>query len=226
MIDKPRIAPVAALLGDPARANIVMSLMDGRALTASELAAAAGVTLQTASSHLAKLLDGGLLKVEKQGRHKYFRLSGTDAAQLVEALMGFAQRSGADRIRTGPRDAALRAARVCYDHLAGPRAVELFESLERKRFIEGGGGNLRLTQRGRSHIAGFGIDLAALERGRRPLCRSCLDWSERRTHLGGALGAALLTQMLTRKWMRRGEGRLVTFLPRGEAAFRATFLYD
>lgn len=226
MVHKPKIAPIAALLGDPARANIVMSLMDGRALTASELAGAAGVTLQTASSHLAKLLDGGLLAVERQGRHKYFRLSGADAAQLVEALMGFAQRTGAAGIRTGPRDAALRAARVCYDHLAGPRAVELFESLERKRFIERSGRDLRLTQQGRSLIGTFGVDLAGLEQTRRPLCRACLDWSERRTHLGGALGAALLAQMLARKWLRRGEGRHVTFLPRGEAAFRATFLSD
>src|ERR1700712_2667158 len=123
MSDIIRIASVAALLGDPARANILTTLMDGRALTVSELAGAAGVTIQTASGHLAKLEAAQLLCAEKQGRHRYFRLSGPDVAHVLEALMGLAQRTGATRVRTGPKDAALRTARICYDHIAGASGV-------------------------------------------------------------------------------------------------------
>jgi DNA-binding transcriptional ArsR family regulator len=125
MKDGPIIAAVAALLGDPARANMLTALMDGRALTVSELAEAAGVSLPTASGHLSKLDAAGLLFAEKQGRHRYHRLSGHDVAQVIEGLMGLAQRTGAVRVRTGPKEAALRKARVCYDHLAGERGVEL-----------------------------------------------------------------------------------------------------
>src|SRR6201996_9054816 len=125
MKDGPVIAQIAALMGDPARANMLTALMDGRALTVSELALAGGVGLPTASGHLAKLDQAGLLSAEKQGRHRYFRLSGPDVAQVLESLMSLAQRTGAVRVRTGPKDAALRTARVCYDHLAGERAVRL-----------------------------------------------------------------------------------------------------
>src|SRR3954462_6802017 len=121
MNDGPLIASIAALIGDPGRANMLTALMDGRALTASELAGAAGVTLQTASGHLARLVESGLLAVRKQGRHRYFRLSGPDVAEALEALMGLAQRTGAIRVRTGPRDAALRGAPICDTPTAGPR---------------------------------------------------------------------------------------------------------
>ncbi len=137
MKEGPIIASVAALLGDPARANILTALMDGRALTVSELAEAAGVTLQTASGHLAKLDAANLLTAEKQGRHRYFRLSGPDVAQVLEALMGLAQRTGATRVRTGPKDAALRSARVCYDHLAGERGVALLRGARLRGLIDG-----------------------------------------------------------------------------------------
>src|SRR5690606_26763979 len=160
---------------DPARANMLGALMDGRALTVSELALAAGVTLQTASGHLARLRSGGLVSVAQQGRHRYFRLSGPDVAHALEGLMGLAQRTGAVRVRTGPKDAAMRAARVCYDHLAGERGVELLDALTRQRFIIDG----VLTENGRRFFEDYGIDVAALETGRRPLCRACLDWSER-----------------------------------------------
>ena len=223
MKDGPVIASVAALLGDPARANILTALMDGRALTVSELAEAAGVTIQTASGHLAKLDAAKLLTAQKQGRHRYFRLSGPDVAQVLEALMGLAQRTGATRVRTGPRDAALRAARVCYDHLAGERGVELLSGVRQHGFIAGQE-ELALTDKGRAFFGEFGIDLARLEKGRRPVCRACLDWSERRSHLGGALGAEILFRMLEKGWARRDAGRVVTFTHEGLGAFTATFI--
>lgn len=222
MKEGPAIAPVAALLGDPARANMLAALMDGRALTVSELAQAAGVTLPTASGHLAKLEAAQLVAAEKQGRHRYFRLSGPDVAQVLEALMGLAQRTGAVRVRTGPKDAALRAARVCYDHLAGERGVALLDGLERQGLVAGGD-DLALTGKGRDFFTDFGVDVARLEKGRRPVCRGCLDWSERRLHLGGALGAAILSGIVERRWGRRDDSRALVFTPDGLEAFNGTF---
>ena len=222
MKEGPVIASVAALLGDPARANILTALMDGRALTVSELAEAAGVTLQTASGHLAKLDAANLLTGEKQGRHRYFRLSGPDVAQVLEALMGLAQRTGATRVRTGPKDAALRSARVCYDHLAGERGVAMLKGAQLQGFIDDNH-DLALTGKGRTFFADFGIDLAALEKGRRPVCRACLDWSERHSHLGGALGAAILNRLIEKQWVRRDAGRVLTFTREGAEKFDAAF---
>lgn len=222
MKEGPAIASVAALLGDPARANILTALMDGRALTVSELAEAAGVTIQTASGHLSKLDAANLLTAEKQGRHRYFRLSDPDVAQVLEALMGLAQRTGATRVRTGPKNAALRAARVCYDHLAGERGVDLLNGARQQGFIAGEE-PLVLTDRGRAFFGEFGIDLARLEKGRRPVCRACLDWSERRSHLGGALGAAILSRLLEKGLVRRDAGRVVTFTCEGLGEFRSIF---
>jgi len=223
MKEGPVIASVAALLGDPARANILTALMDGRALTVSELAEAAGVTLQTASGHLAKLDAANLLTAEKQGRHRYFRLSGPDVAQVLEALMGLAQRTGATRVRTGPKDAALRSARICYDHLAGERGVALLKGAQRQGLIKGEK-DMTLTEKGRAFFAEFGIDLAQLKKGRRPVCRACLDWSERHSHLGGALGAAILSRMIDRGWVRREAGRVLAFTCEGAEGFEATFM--
>ncbi len=223
MKEGPVIASVAALLGDPARANILTALMDGRALTVSELAEAAGVTLQTASGHLAKLDAANLLTAEKQGRHRYFRLSGPDVAQVLEALMGLAQRTGATRVRTGPKDAALRSARVCYDHLAGERGVALLRGARQRGLIDGEQ-DLALTEKGRAFFTDFGIDLAALGKGRRPVCCACLDWSERHSHLGGALGAAILSRLIDRGWVRRETGRVLTFTCEGVEGFEAAFI--
>ncbi|MDS7596867.1 winged helix-turn-helix domain-containing protein [Agrobacterium tumefaciens] len=225
MNDGPIIANVASLIGDPARANILTALMDGRALTASELAQAAGVTLQTASGHLSKLSDAQFLKGEKQGRHRYFRLSGPDVAQVLEALMGLAQRTGAVRVRTGPKDKALREARVCYDHLAGESGVALLNAIVSQGFVTDGD-DPALTDRGRNFFEDFGIDLSMLEKGRRPVCLQCLDWSERRHHLGGGLGASLLASMQSRDWIRRGQGRVLTFTTKGEKEFRSIFQCD
>ncbi len=227
MKDGPVIAAVAALLGDPARANMLTALMDGRALTASELAGEAGVGLPTASGHLAKLEAGGLVAVEKQGRHRYFRLSGSDVAAVLEGLMGLAERTGAVRTRPGPKEPALRVARLCYDHLAGERGVALLDGLRRRGVLAEQDGALAPTTAGRAFLCDFGIDLAPLTGKRRPLCRACLDWSERRHHLAGSLGAALLARMAELSWLRVGEtGRIVAFTPAGERAFAATFAVE
>jgi DNA-binding transcriptional ArsR family regulator len=222
MRNGPVIAPVAALIGDPARANMLTALMDGRALTVSELAQTAGVTLQTASGHLAKLDTAGLVVAERQGRHRYFRLSGPDVAQALEVLMGIAQRTGAVRIRTGPSDQALREARVCYDHLAGERGVALMQSLTRQEFLSQDADPL-ITVSGQKFFSTLGLDIGTLTRGRRRLCRRCMDWSERRAHLGGALGAQLFDLLIARQWARRAEGRVVVFTTTGLQAFSETF---
>jgi DNA-binding transcriptional ArsR family regulator len=213
---------VAALLGDPARANMMTSLMDGRALTASELAQVAGVTLQTASGHLSRLLLANLVRVEKQGRHRYFRLSGADVAQVMERLMALAQRTGAVRTRAGPRDAALRFARVCYDHMAGELAVGLTADLLRRRLIDDDA-EPRITAKGCRFFREIGIDIGELERGRRRLCWTCLDWSERKVHLSGALGAAVLRHIVAKRWAKLGAGRVVQFTQSGLQSLGTTF---
>jgi DNA-binding transcriptional ArsR family regulator len=225
MKDGPHIARVAGLIGDAARAEMLTALMTDRALTATELAAHAGVTKQTASAHLAKLLDAGLLAVERQGRHRYFRLADRDVAQLLEQLMGVAFRSGAVRLKSSPREPALRKARVCYDHLAGELGVQLFESLvARQRLLRRSGDALRLSPAGRRLCDEFGIDVATLAAQRRPLARPCLDWSARRHHLAGSLGAALLARCVELGWLRRArDSRVVTFSAAGERAFRERF---
>jgi DNA-binding transcriptional ArsR family regulator len=222
MKDGPLIASVAALMGDPARANMLTALMDGRALTASELAGTAGVGLSTASGHLAKLTQAGLLGAEKQGRHRYFRLAAADVAQVLEGLMGLAQRTGAVRVRTGPRDEALRSARICYDHLAGEEGVALLSRLFQAGVLQEGEAPA-VSDKGRGVFRALGIDIESLEGRRRPLCLSCLDWSERRHHLGGSLGAAILRRSIELGWIRRGEGRALKVTPPGRAALQAEF---
>lgn len=222
MKEGPSIAEVAALIGDPARANMLGALMSGRALTAGELAREAGITAQTASGHLARLRDAGLLLVEAQGRHRYFRLSGSDVAQVLEGLMGIASRTGRLRTRTGPRDPDMRRSRVCYDHMAGEWAVRLFEGFVESGRLVVSDCALEISPAGRSFFVAEGIDMVALERGRRALCRTCLDWSERRSHLGGALGKAVLDLALARGWARRSPtSRTLTITPPGHLAFQA-----
>ena len=224
MKDGPSIVGIAALIGDHARAEILTALMAGQALTATELAGVAGVTKQTISSHLGKLLDARLLAVESQGRHRYFRLAEPDVAQLLESLMGVAYRAGAVRVRSSPREPALRKARVCYDHLAGELGVLVFDGLEQRRFVRSGSEGLELTSQGRRFCTELGIDVETLARRRRPLCRACLDWSMRRHHLAGALGAAVLKRCLDLGWAKRAKGsRVVTFSPAGESALRKLF---
>ncbi|MGL5114656.1 MAG: ArsR/SmtB family transcription factor [Beijerinckiaceae bacterium] len=220
MKESPDIAALSALIGDPARANMLMALMSGLALTAGELAREAGVSAQTASAHLAQLREAALIVVEVQGRHRYHRLAGPDVAEALEGLMGLASRLGRLRTRPGPRDDALREARVCYDHLAGEMGVRLFEALVRQGSITMKPQGLAISENGRQRFAAEGLDVAKLESGNRPVCRACLDWSERRSHLAGALGSALLMHFLTRNWAKRQEkGRAILFTPEGMRRF-------
>ena len=224
MKDGPSIARVAALIGDHARADILTALMGGQSLTATELATHAGVTKPTMSAHLSKLVEANLLAVESQGRHRYFRLADRDVADLIEHLMGVAYRTGAVRVRSSPREPALRKARVCYDHLAGDLGVLAYECLAARQFVHTSGTRVDVTTAGQRFFRDLGIEPDALVRGRRPLCRTCLDWSVRRHHLGGALGAALLERCFALRWARREKGsRVVTFTSSGEDALRRAF---
>ncbi|HVK90528.1 MAG TPA: winged helix-turn-helix domain-containing protein [Mycoplana sp.] len=224
MKEGPDIAQIGALVGDPARANMLTALMGGRALTATELAGVAGITLQTASSHLAKLEAGGLVSQRKQGRHRYFALSDDEVGLLLESLMGFAANRGFLRTRPGPKDPALRRARVCYNHLAGDFGVRMLDRLIADRHVVIGGDDAALTAAGETRMAEIGIDLDVLRSQRRPVCRTCLDWSERRSHLAGSLGEALLTRFIDKGWARRSDNsRAIHFTPTGERAFLDLF---
>ncbi len=216
MADGPDIARIATLIGEPARARMLSALMGGQALTASELAEEAGVTRQTASGHLSRLEDGALIAGVKQGRHRYFRLSGSDVAEALEVLMEVVDRRGPARVRPGPREPEMRHARVCYDHLAGTLGVALHDGLLARGWLAPG---LVPTAQGAAAFEDLGIDMDELGKARRPLCRACLDWSERRTHLAGGLGAALFAAFEDRGWLKRVPGARVVRCP-GEAALR------
>jgi DNA-binding transcriptional ArsR family regulator len=224
MKEGPSLAPIAALAGDPARANMLAALMSGKALTASELASEAGITAQTASSHLSKLESGGLVSALKQGRHRYFRLTDAEVAEMLEKMAGVAARAGHLRTRPGPSEPAIRKARACYDHLAGEMGVALFDGLVRSGRIALRGDAVHLTRKGETFARGFGIDLDALAGERRPLCKSCLDWSMRRSHLAGGLGAALFSRIGELGWAARARNsRAVVFTKSGEAKFLREF---
>ncbi len=224
MKEGPDIALLGAMIGDPARANMLIALMSGKALTATELASEAGITVQTASSHLSKLEAAGLLQQRKQGRHRYFTLADEDVAEVLESLMGLAARRGLMRTRTGPKDPALRHARVCYNHLAGDLGVQLFDSLQQRDLLVGSETDFALTEAGRAFLDEMGIDVDALERERRPVCKSCLDWSERRTHMAGALGTAMLTRFMDLGWAERvPKSRVISFTAKGQKAFAEYF---
>ena len=224
MKDGPNSSRIAALLGDPARADALTALLADRALTATELAAIAGVTKQTMSAHLSKLLDAALIDVDQQGRHRYFRLANEDVARLLESLMGVAFRTGAVRLVSSPREPALRKARVCYDHLAGELGVAAYESLLHQHVVQVSREGLRITDSGTDWFARIGVDTVEVARQRRTFCRACLDWSERRHHLAGALGAALLSRFYDLRWASPDKNsRAIRFTPSGELKFRALF---
>jgi hypothetical protein len=167
---------------------------------------------------------GSLVTVEKQGRHRYYRLTGPDVDAMLETIIGVAERAGHTRTKPGPKEPALRQARICYDHLAGDLGVRLFDSLMHRGLLAAGGDGLALSRRGERFVTEFGIDLAKLSASRRPLCRTCLDWSVRRHHLAGALGGAMLDRFFSLKWAHKERGtRVVTFTPRGRAQFDALF---
>lgn len=218
---EPDLAAVAMLLGEPARAAMSLALMDGRALPAGELALRARISPQTASNHLAKLVRARVLLVERQGRWRYYRLGGEAVARAVEALAAIAPPL------TTPRDAGneatrrLRDARTCYKHLAGKLGVGLADALIRERWVEEDGRNYAITTEGIARLAEMGIDVARLRSGRDPIARKCLDWSERRYHVAGPLGAAILEVALRRDWIRRPAGtRAVLLTPVGRAGLR------
>lgn len=225
-----RIAHVAALVGEPARTAMLMALMDGRALTARELADVAGITPATASRHLSLLVEAQLLQVAHQGRHRYHRLASPEVARVLEGLMQLAAppRDGVPRrLAVGPRDAALRMARTCYDHLAGRLGVAIAGHLQASGAVVFDGDDTagHVTDRAEDALRGLGLDaggaLVAGGQGRRPHCRPCLDWSERRMHLAGHLGALICRHCLERGWLLRGTGtRALTITPPGALALR------
>jgi DNA-binding transcriptional ArsR family regulator len=237
------IAAVGALLGDRARTRILSALGDGRALAASVLAVEAGVAASTASEHLARLVGGGLLACERHGRHRYYRLAGPDVARLLEAMARLAPPEPVTSLRQGTRAHALRVARSCYDHLAGQVGTGLMAAMIDGGLIEGGDGVYRpraagrdrlsaagrdvdyvLTGRGADVLSGLGVDLDGAAASRRAFVRYCVDWSEQRHHLAGALGAALHDRLLELGWVRRQpRGRAVWLTPAGAGGLERTF---
>jgi DNA-binding transcriptional ArsR family regulator len=228
MTTSAKMAAIAALVGEAGRARMLIALMDGRALTATELAQLAGISASTASGHLGKLTQAGLLAVLPQGRHRYFRLASPAVARLLEGIMVVAAEPPASEQRPEPRiGRLLRDARTCYDHLAGRLGVALTDALIHKGAIELGDEAGRVTEFGESFLQSFGISFEARRQSRRLYCRPCLDWSERRFHLAGVLGSALLDRTLELGWIIRAvEGRAVSVTPKGRRGFSDRFGVD
>lgn len=214
-------AGVAKLIGEPARAQMLIALLGGRAMTATELAHGANVSPQTASSHLAQMLDAQLLVLEKQGRHRYYRLASREVAAALEALMslGPEQRKAQNAVLE-----PIHIARSCYDHVAGCVGVALADALQTKGWLTATETNYDVTAEGETGLTAFGIDLAALRKQRRHLARPCLDWTERRPHVAGALGAALMAQLLERQWLKKDPKERVLHLTRaGQEGLKRVF---
>lgn len=228
MASNAKFATVAALAGDPVRAAMLHALMDGRALTASELSRVGGITPQTASGHLSQLTEAGLLTVLKQGRHRYHRLATPSVAQMMESIMRVASDLEARKpaIRTGPKDEALRAGRTCYDHLAGRLGVSIADALVAGGYAELSDDAGLITNSGTAALARIGIDIQVIQdakrkRGSKVLCRPCLDWSERRPHIAGKIGNAICTHSFNEGWIRRVQDtRAVVVTPKGHQIFR------
>ncbi len=217
-----QVAEVAAMLGDPARANMMLALGDGRALPAGELASGAGVTAQTASSHLGRLVEAGLLTVVQQGRHRYFRIASARVGALLEAVMAVAAEAPRPRVAASRIDPRLRTARTCYNHLAGRLGVAIADALSEAGHVRLSEEGAQVTSRGIGFLGAFGIDV-----GRRDpslLCRTCIDWSERRLHLSGHVGAAICRRCAELGWIeRRRDSRAVTVTASGRAGFQSMF---
>ena len=216
---------MAALIGDPVRANILWALLDGRAYTASELAATVNTTPQNLSMHLSKLIKAELLSVEIQGRHRYYAFSRPEVAYAVESLAGL--------LPPKPKEAAvnedppIRTCRTCYDHLAGRVGVALTEGLVKQKLLEHNGKDFDPTPKGIRWFQEMGIDCEALKGQRRSFARACLDWTERRPHLAGSLGAAILQKMLDDHWLRRmSNTRAVLVTPKGRKALSESLHVD
>jgi DNA-binding transcriptional ArsR family regulator len=234
------ISEIGALLADPARCRVLMALNDGRALPASVLADEVGVARSTASSHLGKLTDAGLLQVETHGRYRYYRLAGAHVGQLLEQLTQIAPARPVRSLREGSRAAQLRAARTCYDHLAGRLGVSVMTSLLDRGYLDGGNGLFHPGQAHQDRVSGYGRDVeysltesgwdfldhagVTIPERTRSLVRYCVDWSEQRHHLAGMLGRAMLDRFLDASWIRRREtGRSVRVTPEGQAALAELF---
>jgi len=224
MSSAPHMAEVAALVGDPARANILFALLDGRALTATELAFAAGVSPQTTSGHLGKLLGARLLLLVKQGRHRYYRLAGPHVGHMLESIMSVAL-TGPPRFQPKSKlDEKLRQARTCYDHVAGVLGVGLAERLTEREFVVLGDEAGEVTPAGAEFLSRLGVDLSAARAKRRVFCRPCVDWTERRPHIGGAVGAALANRCFELKWIERvRDSRALTITSAGRRGLREIF---
>jgi DNA-binding transcriptional ArsR family regulator len=223
-------AEVAAMAGDPARAAMLQALMGGRALTASELARIAGVAPQTASGHLARMTETGLLAVAKQGRHRYHRLASAGVAHMIEGIMRVASEQPPRKpLSVGPRDRALRQARTCYDHLAGGLGVALSDALIAAGYAELSAESGVITERGLAFFEQVGVDFAATRersgtKSARLMCRPCLDWSERRPHLAGVVGAALCAHSFAEGFVTRIDGtRALQITPKGLRVYRDKF---
>jgi DNA-binding transcriptional ArsR family regulator len=219
MDGEPDIAQVAALVGEPARAAMLAAIADGRALPAGELARVARVSPATASAHLARLRDGGLVSVERHGRHRYHRVAGPGVVRALESLALLAPPRPVRSLRESNAAAAVRHARSCYDHLAGAVGVAIADGLLAHGLLERDELAYRVTGAGAAVLADVGIDVEQLARGRarrRPLARACLDWSERRHHVAGPLGAELLARGLALGWLgRRAGSRAIDVTPLG-----------
>jgi DNA-binding transcriptional ArsR family regulator len=224
MPDGPYIAEAASLIGDPARANMLVALMDGRALTASDLGLIAHIAPSTASGHLAKLVGGKLLTVTASGRHRYYRLASPPVARVLEELMALAA-DGPPRYRPKSRcDPGMARARTCYDHLAGKLGVALTDRFVARGHIELSEQGGLVTRSGRAFLSELGVELEAKKGARRPLCRPCMDWSERRWHIAGSVGAAMAARCFELGWVERQKhGRAITVTSQGERAFEALF---
>ena len=218
----PQMAEIAALVGDPARANILSTLFDGRALTPTELTFAANVSPQTTSGHLAKLTQAGLLSVVKQGRHRYYRLATPLVAQMLESIMAVASLAPPRHRPRSAREENLRKARTCYDHFAGQLGVSIADALCTRGHLVLGDDGGQVTETGLSFLQTFGVDVS--ETGRRPFCRACLDWTERRPHLAGVVGASIAMRCFDLGWVKRERTpRALTITPAGTSGFRKTF---
>lgn len=216
----PNIAEVASLIGDPSRAAMLMRLLGGRALPAGELAGAARIRPQTASAHLAKLVEGGLLVHESHGRHRYYRLASEEIGRALEALNAIAPLKPARSLRESEQSKALHFARTCYDHLAGEVGVALADRLLEMELVRADGPDFVVTQNGAKWFADFGIDLERIRKGRRRLACQCLDWSERRHHMAGGLGAAMTDRLFELGWIERtAASRAVRVTPEGFRGF-------
>jgi len=218
-----QIAKIGSLIGEPARATMLMALMDGQALTANELARCANITPQTASSHLSQFVCAGLMKLEKQGRHRYHRIATLEIARLIESMMQIASTdvTPIQAVVTGPRDQAMRRARTCYDHLAGDLGVAITDSLLNKGYVAFESEAGTVTDAGLRHLRDAGISLGQSRPGRsrsaRPLCRPCLDWSVRRPHIAGIAGAAICKHFMDHRLAVRINGsRALTITAIGE----------